>query len=310
MKQRNFHTYIILLLLLLVQGLRSEILVATYNLRNYLLTDRMVEEEGTTKPVWRENYPKPENEKRALRQIIAKENPHILAVQEMGSEPFLKELQRDLQVNEQVHYPYSAIMQGEDKDRHVAVLSKIPFLEVVQHKDLEYKYFEDKQKLRRGLLEVKFMTDGVKWSLFNVHLKSKWTVRKDDPESSIMREAEARSVRDYLKKLYPVEQKFPYLLVGDFNDTPNTDPIYRILKSGSTELMWYIYSTDDRGRVWTHFWRKGGSYSQVDYLFASNGMLELLPSGKSTKGKIENSYGTLVASDHRMVLVELPFDQK
>ena len=309
MKPLDLSRYIFVFFLLL-QGLQGEILVATYNLRNYLLTDRLVPIEGSTKSVWREEYPKPEFEKRALRQIIARENPHILAIQEIGSEPFLKELQRDLRLNEQVNYPYYALMQGEDEDRHVAVLSKVPFLEVVQHKDLDYKYFDERQKLRRGLLEVKFLTGGVKWSLFNLHLKSKWTIRKDDPESAIMREAEARSVRDHLKDLYPAEKSYPYLLVGDFNDTPNTKPIARILKSGKTELAWYIYSTDARGRVWTHYWRKGGAYSQIDYVFASVPMLGLLPKGKSTKGKIEDSEETLTASDHRMVLVELPFALK
>ena len=275
-----------------------------------MLTDRLVPIEGSTKSVWREEYPKPEFEKRALRKIIAKENPDILALQEMGSEPFLKELQRDLRINEKVNYPYSALMQGVDEDRHVAVLSKVPFLEIVRHKDLTYNYFGNKETLRRGLLEVKFMTGDVKWSIFNVHLKSKWTVRDDDPESAIMREAEATSVRNYLKKQYPASENYPYLLVGDFNDTPNSKPIARILKSGKTDLAWYIYSTDDRGRVWTHYWRRGASYTQVDYIFASVAMLGKLPKGKSSRGRIEDSADTLIASDHRMVLVELPFSAK
>lgn len=309
MKLHHFQTYIFFFFVLL-QGLQGDILLATYNVRNYLLTDRLVPTEDRSKSIWRKDYPKPEFEKRALRSVIAKENPDILALQEMGSEAFLKELQRDLRVNEKVNYPYSALMQGVDEDRHVAVLSKVPFLEVVQHKDLTYKYFGNTEQLRRGLLEVKFMTNGVKWSLFNVHLKSKWTIRDDDPESAIMREAEATAVRNQLKKLYPTSENYPFLLVGDFNDTPNTKPIARILNSGKTELAWYIYSTDARGRVWTHYWRRGGSYTQVDYIFASVAMLGKLPNGKSTRGRIEDSEETLIASDHRMVLVELPFRTK
>lgn len=296
-----------LVLVLLGQALFAELKVATYNVRNYLLADRLVPVEGSSRMVWQEEYPKPEPAKRALRRIIAKEAPDILALQEMGNEPFLKEIQRDLEKVDGIRYPHVAWMQGVDDDRHLAVLSKIPFAEVIKHADLDYKYMGDRQLLRRGLLEVQFNSGGKKWSLFNLHLKSKWTVRKDDPESAIMREAEARAVRDFLKKQYPPDEGYPYLLVGDFNDTPNSKPIARILKSAWTDLAHYLYSTDKNGRIWTHFWNRGATYSQVDYIFASMGMLQLLPDGKSTRGKIEDSVDTLKASDHRMVSVELPF---
>ena len=52
--------------------------VATYNVENYLLADRLVE------GVYREAYPKPETEKAGLRQVIKAINADILTVQEMG----------------------------------------------------------------------------------------------------------------------------------------------------------------------------------------------------------------------------------
>ena len=78
-------------LFILISGtLVAEVRVGTYNIRIYLMTDRLVD--GT----WRKNYPKPENEKTALREIIAREKPDILAIQEMGTAPYLQELLRDL----------------------------------------------------------------------------------------------------------------------------------------------------------------------------------------------------------------------
>lgn len=295
------------ILLLAGQSLWSDTKVATYNIRNYLLTDRPVKVEGRDRPVWREDYPKPEYEKKALRAIIAKENPDILAIQEIGGEPFLKELQRDLKRVEGVDYPHSAWMEGADKDRHLAVLSKVPFAGVERYTNLDYKYFDGRETVRRGLLEVRFKSGATEWSLFTVHLKSKYTIRNDDPESGKMREGEARAIRDFLKKKYPPEDGYAYLIAGDFNDTPNSKPIARFLKSGSNKLTRYIYSTDRNGRIWTHFWNRGGSYSQIDYIFASIGMLELLPYKESSRGMIEDSKDTLTASDHRMVSIVLPF---
>ena len=36
-----------------------------------------------------------------------------------------------------------------------------------------------------------------------------------------LNEKEATAVREFLKKKHPVSDGHPYLLVGDFNDTPN-----------------------------------------------------------------------------------------
>ena len=64
--------------------------VASFNLRNYLSCDRMVEGK------WRPDYPKPEIEKKAVRSIIRSVNPDILAIQEMGDYPYMVELWMDL----------------------------------------------------------------------------------------------------------------------------------------------------------------------------------------------------------------------
>ena len=87
----------VLLFLSLVDDLPAKLRVATYNVRNYLMTDRLVPGKLGDKLIWRKNYPKPEIEKTALRRIIAKVDPDILALQEMGGAPYLKELQRDLE---------------------------------------------------------------------------------------------------------------------------------------------------------------------------------------------------------------------
>ena len=123
---RHLPSITALLLVLLTGRLAAELRVATYNVRNYLMTNRQVFKAPGAKPVWRENYPKPENEKSALRNIIAKVDPDILALQEMGAEPYLKEFQRDMKRLNGVDYPHTALMIGADEDRHVAVLSKIP----------------------------------------------------------------------------------------------------------------------------------------------------------------------------------------
>ena len=56
----------------------AAVTVATYNVENYTIADRMVE------GVYRQAYPKPEKEKAALRHVISDIAPDILALCEMG----------------------------------------------------------------------------------------------------------------------------------------------------------------------------------------------------------------------------------
>ena len=52
-------------------------------------------------------------------------------------------------------------------------------------------------------MEITFCAGGVSFHIFNLHLKSMWTERKDDPQAKIRREREARMMRDLIRKKYP-----------------------------------------------------------------------------------------------------------
>ena len=168
----------------------NSIRLATYNLNNYLAMDRHV---GT---VWRPSYPKPEAAKTVIRQVIRQALPDILAVQEIGTLPFLEELRADLG-QEGVHYPYAIHLAGADQVRHVAVLSKFPPVAVVKHNDLDFKYQNSRKRVKRGMLELMFeRSDSSVFKLFVVHLKSRWTDVKADPGSQQRRSREAEACRN------------------------------------------------------------------------------------------------------------------
>jgi endonuclease/exonuclease/phosphatase family metal-dependent hydrolase len=153
-------------------------------------------------------------------------------------------------------------------------------------------------------LEAEFETNGVKWSLFNLHLKSKWTERPDDPEASIRREREARVIRDYIRAKYPAYNDPNYLVVGDFNDHKNSAPLRRFLQVNNSTLTNMIPCQDKQGHFWTHYWDKQDSYSRFDYLLASPAMFKRLVPDSS---RIGDFHLCLHASDHRMVFTDLEF---
>lgn len=278
-----------------VVSVSAALTVATYNVENYTIANRMVE------GVYRPAYPKPEKEKAALAQVIAGIAPDVLAVCEMGKPEFLAEFQRELKAAGQ-DYPHSVVLEAADPDRHVAVLSKLPFKEVLRHASVPLTYFGEADVVKRGVLEVIIATNEGDISLFVIHLKSKYTERKDDPEGGIRRELEAEAVRDLVLSRYPDPAKAKFIICGDWNDTRTTRPVRALQKRGETEIGELLRAADSKGETWTHYFRREDIYSRIDYLLVSPGLKPLVAGGKA---RIWDGPGTTEASDHRAVYMSL-----
>lgn len=276
----------------------AAITVAAYNVENYTLADRMVD------GVFRPAYPKPEAEKAALRQVISGINPDILAVEEMGGQPYLDDFQRELKQAGQ-DFPHAVVLEAADADRHVAVLSKLPFKEVKRHTHVPFTYFGQPDVVKRGVLEVVFATSEGDFSVFVVHLKSKRTERKDDPEGAIQRAQEAEAVRDLVLARYPDPAKGKFIICGDWNDTRGARPVRAMQKRGDTVIGELVPASDSRGEVWTHFFRREDTYSRIDYLLVSPA---LKPAVVGNTAAIWDGPGTRAASDHRALSLQLKLE--
>jgi endonuclease/exonuclease/phosphatase family metal-dependent hydrolase len=273
----------------------DSLIIATYNVENYVAADRLVD------GVYREAYPKPEAAKTALRQVIRALEADVLALQEMGPAPYLAELQRDLKT-EGLDYPHAALLESVDPERHVAVLSKRPFVAVTKHADLRFTYFKQEDRVKRGLLEVRIAAGGAQLTLFVVHLKSRFTDRADDPESAVRRAGEAVAVRDRILSIHPNPAEARFLIVGDFNDAPANRPLRALQARGRTPIAEMLPAADSRGETWTHFYRKEDSYSRVDYVLVSPALKSAVADGRAW---IFDGPETRTASDHRPVVVRI-----
>ena len=288
------------LLLVGVADIGAETLtIATYNVENYLATNRMVE------GVYRQEYPKPEVAKLALRKVIRGLNADVIAFQEMGSRPYLEELQRDL-AQEGCDYPYAELLEAEDVDRHVAVLSRRPFASVTKHAKLAFSYFKKTELVKRGLLEVRFATEAGEVALFMVHLKSRFSDRADDQNSALRRQGEAVAVRDQVLKVFPEPASARFLILGDCNDSATSKPLHALCERGKTEIVEIIPAADSHGEVWTHYYRKEQTYSTVDHVLVSALLKPTVVGGSAKIGDVPE---TAVASDHRPVVVVLKLEK-
>jgi endonuclease/exonuclease/phosphatase family metal-dependent hydrolase len=250
--------------------------VATYNVQNYNLTDRIVE--GGFRPA----YPKPEDEKAALRAMIAALDADVIALQEVGGEPFLRELRRDL-AGEGVNYPHVAAMFGADEQRGLGVISRVPLGVVTAHRDLLAKRrgAEEAEPVRRGLLEV------------------------EDPAAEDQRVAEAQAVRDRILLRFPDPAQARFVILGDCNDTPGSRALQALEARGRTVISRWVDAMDERGQRWTHVYTRPAVYSRFDQAFVSPGLWD----GKSdtaTARIVGEPWKTVSkASDHRPLVLTL-----
>jgi endonuclease/exonuclease/phosphatase family metal-dependent hydrolase len=276
-------------------GRAETLTVATYNLENYGLADRM------TEAGYRQGYPKPETEKRALRAVIRELGADVLVVQEMGPRPFLDELRRDLK-SEGAEYAFAELAVAADPDRHLAILARRPFKAVTTHSDLQFTYFGAKETVKRGLLEATFDSAAGEFTVFVVHLKSRFSDRADDPLSGIRRAGEATAIRDRVLKRFPNPAVARFVVLGDCNDSRTSRALAFLQKRGKTEIAILLPAADSRGETWTHSYRKEDSYSRVDQILVSPGLIDGV---KDRRARIHDGPDVREASDHRPVSMVL-----
>jgi endonuclease/exonuclease/phosphatase family metal-dependent hydrolase len=250
------------------------------------------------------DWPKPEAEKTALRTVIRAVKPDVLALQEMGDAKELEELRHDL-ATEGLEYKYSALVNGPDPDRHVAVLSRLPFAKVQEYANVSYKLEAGYNEVSRGMLEVDLVTAGHPWALYVVHLKSRLIEENDptDPLSEKRREGEALVLRNMVRQQQPLAAGALVAVVGDFNDTRDSAAVKRFVELDGKPLLEMAPAADGRGETWTFTYPRTDTYERIDFVLLS----EALAPWVKGSGHVADIPAAAQASDHRMVWVDLAF---
>lgn len=292
---RRLHSLLLLACCLLTNNPLWALRVASWNVRDYALVDRRLDD------TFRPAYPKPEVEKAALRRVIKDIQPDVLALQEMGGDAFLQELQADLKA-EGADYPFRQCLEAADKVRQVAVLSKVPFKPVCLRADLHYKTAGGEAfPVLRGLLGIEVLSEQGALTLYVLHLKSKLET-KGKPNTAERRRGEALAIRDVIIKAQPPAAAPRYVIMGDFNEATRHPPVQLFLKKGETPLAHLLPVADSRGEAWTHRYNYEDAYTRIDHILVSPALWPMVRGGK---GAIADNAAVLQASDHRLIYVDL-----
>ena len=153
------------------------------------------------------------------------------------------------------------------------------------------------------MLEATFRSDTIEpFTLFVVHLKSRYTNNKADMESAQRREREARACRDRILDRTLARGGERFMVAGDFNDHPSSSTMRRFYRRGDVEIGALLPAADSRGEVWTYFYKKRGVYSLVDGFVLSP---SLMSGVEGRRGIVHDTVDSYVGSDHRMVYFDI-----
>ncbi len=261
--------------------------VMTYNLRQYALTDR--DSDG------KDDDPKPENERRAVAELIIKERPDVLAVQEMGDAAMFVQFRDDL-CKAGMNYPYAELLERGSRAINLAVLSRFPIISVQHHTNDWYSIGESRMPVLRGFLDVDIQVNPhYRFRLLTAHLKSKVYNARGQTE---MRRNEARLLNKAIREIIEKNPGVNLLVAGDFNDDYNSTPLKEVSGKRGGEMT-DLRPADSSGEIWTHFYAGSDIYSRFDYIFVSKG---LLAETLRKRARVVRDSLTYEASDHRPVI--------
>jgi len=305
----SFKQWIIVLISLcyaLNTGLLGQIIpqvlrIASWNVRDYNLSNRRLWGE------FKSYYPKPETEKKALRQVIINVNPDILALQEIGGSSFLLELQADLKADG-LDYPYNICLDEVGDSRKLAFLSRYPPLDVMKMTDIFYTTATGHTyPVLRGCLVATFQTIHGPLACVNLHFKSKIETQRQD--AADRRRGEALAVQRSLERIFGPIHAWPAVIMGDFNDHPRSDTVYAFLKKNNQTIGHLLDIKDSHGTTWTYTYQKENAFTRIDHLIATEALIQQYQDQSKTAsqpiGRIADTFDVLQASDHRLIYFDL-----
>jgi len=276
-------------------GCAGDIVFAAWNVRNYMLRPVKDERGRTLTPA-----KKPESIGAVIATLRAIK-PDILGLCEMGSRRDLKDLQTRLRAAG-VDLPHATWVDGADKDRHLALLSRFPLTEVDHQTRTAFLLAGQKRPVQRGFLDcVIAVSPGASLRILGAHLKSRRIVPEFDQAE--FRRNESLLLRKHVENILTADPRTPLLLFGDFNDTKNSAVVRGILgRAGSKTALTLLPLSDRQGDQWTYRWEESDEYSRVDFIMVSE---TLRPMVRRRGTRVYREPRWFEASDHRPLVVSL-----
>lgn len=284
--------------------------LGTYNVNNFY--DRFDDpyQRGDDFGAPRTTKPKDLMQMYYLGERLREDKPDVLALQEVENKGALAEF-NTVQLGK--HFDELVVVEGNDpRGIQVGLASVLPLGQVVSYQFL--RDFGDPRKgkiFSRDLLEVEVLDPDSYIPVFTAfvsHLKSKFvdpTLKGEKREKAIRdaterRTRQAMAIGQLIKRRFPNPKQGLFVVMGDFNDTPDAETLKPLLADPELGLYDVLSELPEKER-WTHYWSDKREYSQLDYILLSQAMRYRMVPGTAKVVQRGNAQG----SDHRPVYVDV-----
>lgn len=224
----------------------------------------------------------------AIAAILKDAHADVVVLAEVENQATLDDLNDDDLAG---LYGDAVLVEGNDtRGIDVGALSKIPFADVVSHKDdvfTEVGTTGPNFRFARDCLELHLEFNGRKIVLLGVHFRAK--TAPDEPKKRL---AEAQRARAIANQILADDPSTLVVVLGDYNDTPGSPPVAAVLGSGETAFTDAAESAASGDR-WSYDF--SGKLELIDHQAVSPGMAALLDAGSVT---IVHGSDVDAASDH------------
>lgn len=257
--------------------------VATFNILNLFddFDDPYRADEGTK--------PKPKDQMERAAKAIRELDADVIALQEVETREYLQRFVDAYLVD----LGYQVVLnEGNDpRGIDVAVLSRLPVGQVTSHRHLTFPGSDGKpMRFKRDLLSVRIEpSGGDPFEVWVVHLQSNFEGRE---YAGPVRLGEARKVRSLLDQRLTADAAARILVVGDFNDTWDSEALKAVVGEGPTALRCFADELPTDAKV---TYNKEPYRSMIDFILCTPAMGE-----RYMKGSYRILAGTeaTIGSDH------------
>jgi endonuclease/exonuclease/phosphatase family metal-dependent hydrolase len=216
-------------------------------------------------------------------------------------------------------FPFWEWIECADTNIHVAVLSKFPIIARHPHTNDEFLLDGKRFRVSRGFAEVEIqVATNFTFILIAAHLKSQLQIPNADEAEE--RLGEANVLRGIIDEHFKENPNAKLIVLGDFNDLKNSDPIKKIIgrgkfkltdtrpaeRNGDNSFVENIYH-EPRDVTWTYFYGADDTYSRIDYILLSPAMARDWVKAETYIPAIPN-WGN--GSDHRPIVAAFTTDAR
>jgi len=283
-------------------NLNNVIKITTYNVEN--LFDRIDDPNKDDGP------PKPDNELKALANVIKSLDSDILVLQEVENKEIVKEMLSMAGLKDRYN-----IIVGKSDGRGIAVALLIDKKFPIK----KYSINEEENIFYRPPVEAIIeLTPGFEVKIVGVHFKAKM-----DPASAQQRLKEAQRTIELAKK-----DSLPTIIAGDFNDLPPSKTLNLIQNNGFTDVrkidllskdtntpthytVYHLPEKDNKEfKIPNDYKEIKGKPSIIDYITVTDNLKKYVIQGSFDVLEKQELFDTAIASDHRPVSIEFQLDNK